>query len=149
MLELTTAFVRRGEEVMVVRQAGGSLKEVLRGVLTAYLEDLFSDPNAYQLVYELTLYLERNPEFAEMVRNEYLGYGEFDVALLTKAANVSGATWTAPVSDLAKHMAIVVDGVTMEWLALRDDERARRHVELLGDFLLKSAAEIPEGHENP
>ena len=40
-------------------------------------------------------------------------------------------------------MAIVVDGVTMEWLALRDDERARRHIELLGDYLLGSAAEDP------
>jgi AcrR family transcriptional regulator len=118
-----------------VSQIRGTLRDVLSAGFAAYLDDVFTQPGMHRLNYELTVFLLHEAESADITRHQYLGYPDIAETFLSGAAAVAHSTWTVPVRTLSEHVAVVIDGVTLEWLSVRDDERARRHFELLTDFL--------------
>ena len=58
--------------------------------------------------------------------------------LLERGAEVTGVEWTMPIEQLARILIAITDGLTVAWLADRDDEAAG----LLMDFAAESIAAL-------
>jgi AcrR family transcriptional regulator len=141
MTEVIGAFLSRSERVMLVSTREGDLDDVLRGVFAAFLDDMVERRAVFQMGYELLFYLLRDEQLAPIAAQWYLQYGDIIVQSLARVAEVARATWTAPVTELARHAALYIEGVTIEWLAVGDDERAHGHLEALVDYLMDFAGD--------
>ena len=110
-------------------EPGASRRELIRSGLTAYWKHVTTHPLEHLLTYELTQYCLRTPGYADVARSQYDHYGLTFVNIL-EALGVAGRV---PLEDVGRYLAVVVDGLTADWLARRDDEQALRMLDLLGD----------------
>ncbi|MBX3194724.1 MAG: TetR family transcriptional regulator C-terminal domain-containing protein [Microbacteriaceae bacterium] len=110
--------------------AGGLLaqaetpRDAIRGALNGYLDHVRSDPGAEQAMFELTQYALRTPELADLPAEQYRRYHELVADLLEAGASSLNIEWSIPVPDLARLMVTLTDGLTLAWLADRDDAAA-------------------------
>ncbi len=121
----------------------GDLRSALRGGLDAYLTLLAADPGREQGMFELTQYALRTPTLAHLARAQYERYHALAADLLEHLATEVGVRWGRPVSELARLLVALTDGLTLAWLADRDDEAAHRLADVAVDALL-AHAEIGE-----
>ena len=107
----------------------------VRAGLLAYWEHVTAHPAEHLLTYEVTQHCLRDPELAEVARSQYEHYGTVIAEqLLDGASAASGPA----LEVVARYLAVVIDGLTLDWLARRDDAQAlavletvAAHVELL------------------
>ncbi|HWJ82726.1 MAG TPA: TetR/AcrR family transcriptional regulator [Nocardioides sp.] len=103
--------------------------EMVRAGLAAYWDHVTSDPDHHLLTYELTQYCLRTPGLEEVARHQYEHYGHTFVVLL----ELLGLEPSIPLPDLGRYLAVMVDGLTLDWLARRDDASAARTIALIVD----------------
>lgn len=109
--------------------ADASPRDLVRAGLTAYWDHVVADPAHHLLTYELTRYSLRTPGLEEVARHQYEHYANaFEVVL--EALEVQPKI---PLQDLAHYLAVVIDGLTLDWLARRDDAGAARMLDLVVD----------------
>ena len=127
---------------MAVTMAGSQapLGEVLKQGFEAYLGDLRENAGLHQLTYELALNQLRDPDLHQLALRQYAGYEKMTAEFLRSAATSAQCEWTHPVSFLARYVASVLDGATLEWLVNRDDEQTRGSFEALSEYLVGCAA---------
>jgi AcrR family transcriptional regulator len=104
-------------------------RDLVRAGLTAYWDHVTSNPERHLLTYELTQYCLRSPGLEEVARHQYEHYGDTFV-MLFEALGFQGSI---PLVDLGRYLSILVDGMTLDWLARRDDASAQRTIELIVD----------------
>ena len=107
---------------------GADLAEVLTEGFLAYLELVRRDPHREQAMFELTQYALRTPGLEALAATQYRAYLDTAEHLLVVAAGHAGARWTSPVAELARLLVALSDGVTISWLADRDDAAAHRTI---------------------
>ncbi len=130
MLEVAQQFRRHFLELFTLTEGlEGDAHAVVSAALTAFLDDVASDPDIHQLTYELPLYALRDDELGGIARRCYEDNELVAAEFLRTAAGIAGCEWTVPVARLARYLAVAVDGTVLQWLMLRDDERAREHIE--------------------
>lgn len=112
-------------------EPGAPRRELIRSGLTAYWDHVTTHPLEHLLTYELTQYCLRTLGYAEVARHQYEHYGLTFVSIM-EALGVAGKV---PLEDVGRYLAVVVDGLTADWLARRDDAQARRMLDLLGDHV--------------
>jgi len=123
--ELLEAVIRTivGKTVTLAEASivpGADVLEMLRGAIRAYWQHVTSNPEEHLLTYEVTQYCLREPGLAQVAVHQYEHYASAYLALFDSA----GYTSTWPVETLARYLAVVFDGVTLDWLARRDEESA-------------------------
>lgn len=118
-----------GEEPRDVRDA-------IRLALAAYLRLVTDDPGREQGMFELTQHALRTPGLDDLPRRQYLGYHELAGELLGVLTRRFDVDWDAPRDDLARFVVVLTDGITLAWLADRDDAAAERAIELATTALL-------------
>jgi AcrR family transcriptional regulator len=91
--------------------------ELIRSAMSAYWSHVIAHPAEHLLTYELTQYCLREPEFEHVARHQYEHYANAFLALLDSA----GLTSTWPMETLSRYLAVTLDGLTLDWLARRDD----------------------------
>jgi AcrR family transcriptional regulator len=146
MLEVAQQFRRRFTDMLAL--AGGlegDVHNVLRSALTTFLADVAEHPDVHQLTYELPLYALRDDELSGIAPRCYADNEIVAAEFLRTAADVAGCVWTEPVDKLARFLAVAVDGTVLQWLMLRDDERAREHVEDIARYLASRARSREDG----
>ncbi|WP_255513510.1 TetR/AcrR family transcriptional regulator [Homoserinibacter sp. GY 40078] len=146
LLRDVVALVVEGESDAALAEllAGADdVPTVLRRTLGAYLEHVRTAPGREQAMFELTQYALRTAELADLPAAQYARYHATAEALLTAAEQHLGIRWSAPVSDLARLVVTITDGVTLGWLADRDDAAADRTLDLA------TAALAPFAHPAP
>lgn len=114
--------------------------DAIRRTLTAYLDHVRAAPGREQAMFELTQYALRSPELADLPAEQYARYHALAAEVLTAAEAHLGIRWTVPVADLARLVVTLTDGVTLAWLADRDDAAALRTIDLAADALTAFAA---------
>ena len=129
------------------------VRETIRLALSAYLELVRSDPGREQAMFELTQYALRNPKLDDLPADQYARYHGVAEGLLDAGARRLGIRWTVPTRDLARLLVTLTDGITLAWLATRDDAAAERAIELaasaltvFADGLVTPSAPIPSAH---
>jgi hypothetical protein len=63
--------------------------------------------------------------------------------LLVGGAAAAGVIWTRPVTEVARLVVTITDGVTLAWLADRDEAAARRVIDFAADSIATLAQPIP------
>jgi len=104
--------------------------DAMRRTLTAYLDHVRTAPGREQAMFELTQYALRTPELDDLPAEQYARYHATAQALLTAAETHLGIRWTVPVADLARLTVTITDGITLAWLAERDDQAALNTIDL-------------------
>ncbi|CAN5126066.1 hypothetical protein BH11ACT3_BH11ACT3_10750 [soil metagenome] len=150
VVELVVA--EEGTAAAALLQHASSIREAVLLALRGYLDHVRSDPGHEQAMFELTQYALRTPALADLPAEQYARYRELAAGLLEIGAAAVGATWRIPVADLARLMVTLTDGITLAWLADRDDAAAERSIEIAADTLVvlstqnSSRENVPKEH---
>ncbi|KAA6216094.1 TetR/AcrR family transcriptional regulator [Streptomyces filamentosus] len=122
--------------VMKAVEPRGTLRETVRAALRTYWEDVTGHPDAHMLTYDLTQYALREPGFEHLARAQYEQYVRSATALVEQVVAALGVEPKVPVRTLARHLAAAVDGMTLQYLVLRDERAAEEQLELTADQLV-------------
>lgn len=113
-----------GHYVMLVREAirpRGTLRETVRAGFQAYWDHVSAHPGEHMLTYELTQYALREPGFEHLARRQYEMYQATYADLIEQLRLSMGFELTVPVPVLARYLAAMTDGLTLNFLVLGDD----------------------------
>jgi AcrR family transcriptional regulator len=108
----------------VVRQAirpRATLEATVRAGFQAYWDHVRAHPDEHMLTYELTQYALRQPGFEHLARRQYELYGETYTQLIDQLCRTMGFRLRVPASVLARYLAAVTDGLTLNYLVLGDE----------------------------
>jgi AcrR family transcriptional regulator len=119
----------------------GSIREAARLALTAYFALVRRDPGHEQAMFELTQYALRTPGLDRLPAEQYARYRTLAIELLDAATARYRPDWRVPVPELARLLVGFTDGLTLAWLADRDDAAAERSIELAADTIAMFANE--------
>ena len=134
VVELVVAEEGNAALSSLLREAP-DVHETIRLALTAYLELVKSNPGREQAMFELTQYALRAPKLNDLPADQYDRYHGVAEALLTAGAHRLGIRWSVPTKDLARLLVTLTDGITLAWLATRDDDAAERSIDLAATAL--------------
>ncbi|GGD05355.1 TetR/AcrR family transcriptional regulator [Nocardioides daphniae] len=90
--------------------------------LMAYWAHVTAHPDEHQLTYEVAQHCLRDPELAEVGRTQYDHYAGVIAGHLR--TNVPGASESPALEEVSRYLAVVIDGLTFDWLVRRNDEQA-------------------------
>ncbi|MFF5365710.1 TetR/AcrR family transcriptional regulator [Streptomyces sp. NPDC013187] len=113
-----------GHYVTVVKEAirpRATLEETVRAGFQAYWEHVRAHPDEHMLSYELTQYALRRPGFEHLARRQYELYAEAYTELIDQLRQAMGLRLRVPVPVLARYLAAMTDGLTLNYLVLGDD----------------------------
>jgi AcrR family transcriptional regulator len=114
-------------------EVGGNLRDSIRGALGVYWQHVLANPAEHQLTYELTQYVLREPGLAAVATMQYDAYAAAYVEVFERLHELLGVESAWPVTELATYFASLVDGLTLNWLVLRDDAAAERVLDRMAD----------------
>lgn len=109
--------------VSVVQEAllpKATLEETVSAGFRAYWDHVRANPEAHMLTYELTQYALREPGFEHLARRQYELYGEAYAELIEQLRKDMDLELRVPVSVLARYLAAMTDGLTLNYLVLGD-----------------------------
>ncbi|MFJ4819769.1 TetR/AcrR family transcriptional regulator [Streptomyces sp. NPDC088801] len=113
-----------GHYVTVVKDAirpRATLEETVRAGFQAYWDHVRAHPDEHMLTYELTQYALRRPGFEHLARRQYELYAEAYTELIDQLRKSMGLRLRVPVPVLARYLAAMTDGLTLNYLVLGDD----------------------------
>ncbi|MGW2565949.1 TetR/AcrR family transcriptional regulator [Streptomyces sp. NPDC001537] len=110
--------------VTVVKQAlrpRATLVETVRAGFQAYWDHVRAHPDEHMLTYELTQYALREPGFEHLARRQYELYGAAYTELIDGLRRTMGLRLAVPASVLARYLAAMTDGLTLNYLVLGEE----------------------------
>lgn len=113
-----------------------SVEDMMRAGLETYLRLLVRNPERELAVVELSLHGARHDP--RLAAEQWESYFAQAAESLERGASLCGAVWIQPVDQIARSLISVLDGLTLTWLATRDEAGLRRHI----GFLAKSFAAL-------
>ena len=143
VVELVVAEEGNAALAPLLAQAG-SIRDATVLAMSAYLELVKRDPGREQAMFELTQYALRTPGLDDLPAEQYARYHALAIELLETATAQHHPDWRVSMPDLARLLVNFTDGLTLAWLADRDDAAAARSIELAAD-----AIEMFSQHRTP
>ncbi|MFJ6938611.1 TetR/AcrR family transcriptional regulator [Streptomyces sp. NPDC101118] len=116
---ITEHSVSRVREALRPR---ATLQETVRAGFQAYWDHVAAHPGEHMLTYELTQYALRQPGFEELARRQHELYRDTFAELIEQLRGVMGFELRVPVPVLARYLAAMTDGLTLNYLVLGDAE---------------------------
>ncbi|MBT2417033.1 TetR family transcriptional regulator C-terminal domain-containing protein [Streptomyces sp. ISL-22] len=110
--------------VTVVKEAlrpRATLEETVRAGFQAYWDHVRAHPDEHMLTYELTQYALRQPGFEHLARRQYELYAETYADLIGRLQRAMDLRLRVPVPVLARYLAAMTDGLTLNYLVLGDE----------------------------
>lgn len=99
----------------------------LRASVMAYWDHVTAHPAEHLLTYEVTQHCLRDPDLTDVARIQYDHYAEVIADHLRQMLGEQADD--AQVRVTARYLAVVVDGLTLDWLVRRDDAEAHAVLE--------------------
>lgn len=146
MIRELVAFVVGDEHLAIAAslRPGADVRSAIRAGLQAYFDLVVSEPGREQTMFELLHYALRTPELADLPSFQYGSYRRVVTEVLLAGAEHGGVEWSIPVDDLARLSVALTDGLTLGWLADRDDAAAARLMDSMADALAAFARPLAE-----
>ncbi|MEU9390107.1 TetR/AcrR family transcriptional regulator [Streptomyces sp. NPDC048324] len=110
--------------VIVVKEAlrpKATLEETVRAGFRAYWDHVRAHPDEHMLTYELTQYALREPGFEHLARRQHELYAGAFAELIERLRLDRDLELKVPVPVLARYLAAVTDGMTLNFLVLGDE----------------------------
>jgi AcrR family transcriptional regulator len=110
--------------VQVVKEAirpKTTLHETIGAGFQAYWDHVTTHPGEHKLTYELTQYALRQPGFEHLARRQYELYRDTYGELIEQLSRSMDFELRVPVPVLARYLAAMTDGLTLNFLVLGDD----------------------------
>lgn len=128
MMRELIAHVVAGEStaVFAALDPDADIRTALRTGLGAFLDYVVADPGHELVMQELMQYALRTPGLEHRAAEQYAAYQRAITELLVAGASGAHVMWTLPVAEVARLVVTVTDGVTLGYLADRDEVAARR-----------------------
>lgn len=123
-------------------RAGVDIRATVRSALQAYFDLVVADPSREQAMFELLHYALRTEGLADLPAAQYRSYRSAALELLQVGAERAGVRWTMPLEDVARLVVTLTDGLTLGWLADRDDAAAGRVMDAAADALAALAEPV-------
>ncbi|MFF5445554.1 TetR/AcrR family transcriptional regulator [Streptomyces sp. NPDC012888] len=123
----------------VVKEAirpAGSLRETVRAGFQAYWDHVSARPGEHLLTYELTQYALRRPGFGHLARRQYELYTATYAELIEQLRADMGFGLRVPVPLLARYLAAMTDGLTLNFLVLGDADAAAEMLDAVTEQVL-------------
>ncbi|WP_371501735.1 TetR/AcrR family transcriptional regulator [Kitasatospora sp. NBC_00374] len=137
LLESVIATITE-HSVTMVREAirpRATLRETIRSGFQAYWDHVAANPGEHMLTYELTQYALRQPGFEQLARRQYELYSAAYIELLDRLGHLGGFELTVPADVLARYLAAMTDGLTLNFLVLGDAEAATQILDMIADHV--------------
>jgi AcrR family transcriptional regulator len=115
---------------------GRTLETTVRGGLQAYWDHVTAYPDEHRLTYELTQYAVRTPGFEDVARRQYERYLDANREFIEQLQRTYPLEIDQPVPVLARYVASLLDGVTLNYLVLGDATGAGEVLDLVTAHLL-------------
>lgn len=112
-----------------------TLRETVRAGFQAYWDHVVASPGEHMLTYELTQYALRQPGFEHLARRQYELYCETYAELLEELRRTTPFELSVPVVSLARYLAAMTDGVTLNFLAVGDEKAAAGILDMIADHV--------------
>ncbi len=130
MLGEIISTVTRSENEAVLEavqiQDATDFTETIRLALLAYLDFLVENGPREHALLELTHWALHTERMRRLAVDQYAAYRASAAALAEHIAGLWGYEWTEPLELIARHVVMITDGVTMNWLVDHDTEQAKR-----------------------
>ncbi|MEU3280035.1 TetR/AcrR family transcriptional regulator [Streptomyces antibioticus] len=101
---------------------GVTLEETVAAGFRAYWDHVRAHPDEHMLTYELTQYALRQPGFEHLARRQYALYAEAYAEIVEQLRRDRDLRLQVPVSVLARYLAAMTDGLTLNYLVLGDED---------------------------
>lgn len=105
--------------------ADGGFEETASALAAALWRTVREQPESHQLLTELTMFALRSPALSEALEAHYRGVTEVTARLIIEAAERTGQPLAQPVDAIARFFLAGFDGLTLQHLALPDEEAER------------------------
>ena len=137
MMRELVAFVVQDEQRVSLEalDPDADIRSAVRAGMQAYFELLRAHPSREQALQELVQYSLRTPELEHLPRAQYASYFHTARVLLERGAENAGVQWSLPIEQLARILIAITDGLTVAWLADRDDEAAGTLIDFAADTI--------------
>lgn len=137
MMRELVAHIVEGESQAVVAKLTGTtdVRSAVRAGLQAYFDTLTAEPHREQAMFELLHYSMRTEELSDLPRAQYEMYRRTAGELLRVGAEAFGATWRLPLDHMARLLVTFISGLTLAWLADRDDAAATATMDFAADSI--------------
>ncbi|MEU2156200.1 TetR/AcrR family transcriptional regulator [Streptomyces sp. NPDC019396] len=99
-----------------------TLRETILSGFRAYWDHVSANPGEHMLTYELTQYALRQPGFEHLARRQYAMYSATYTELIQQLRASMGFEPRVPVPVLARYLAVMTDGLTLNFLVLGDEQ---------------------------
>lgn len=117
-------------------QPSSGVRDAIRAALHTYWDHVLAHPAEHMLTYELTQYALRQPGFEYLARRQYEQYAEANAAMIGQLRTRLGLTLTVPDETLVRYLATVIDGLTLNFLVLGDDDGAATVLDTVADHVV-------------
>ncbi|MGG8405561.1 TetR/AcrR family transcriptional regulator [Streptomyces sp. 12297] len=124
--------------VGVVKEAirpRATLRETVRAGFQAYWDHVAAHPGEHMLTYELTQYALRRPGLEHLARRQYEMYTDTYTALIEQLGDSEDFDLSVPVPVLARYLAAMTDGLTLNLLVLGNDAAAAAVLDMINDHV--------------
>lgn len=147
MMQELVAHIVEGEGKAVAATLVGitDIRAAVRAGLQAYFDTLTAEPNREQAMFELLHYSMRTAELSDLPRAQYKMYRRTASELLQVGADAVGATWQHSLDHMARLLVTFISGLTLAWLADRDDAAAAATMDFAADSI--AALAVPNSTE--
>ena len=137
MMRELVAFVVADEQRVSLEalDPDADIRSAVRAGMRAYFELLRAHPSREQALQELVQYSLRTPGLEHLPRAQYASYFHTARVLLERGAENAGVQWSLPTEQLARILIAITDGLTVAWLADRDDEAAGTLIDFAADTI--------------
>ncbi|MFE5495718.1 TetR/AcrR family transcriptional regulator [Streptomyces virginiae] len=122
--------------ITVAREAirpRATLRETVRAGFRAYWDHVAANPGEHMLTYELTQYALRRPGFEHLARRQYQLYSDTYTELIEQLRRLMPFELRVPVPVLARYLAAMTDGLTLNHLVLGDAEGVEAVLDMIAD----------------
>ncbi|MEU7006563.1 TetR/AcrR family transcriptional regulator [Streptomyces sp. NPDC046332] len=123
-----------------------TFRETIRAGFEAYWEHVRAHPGEHMLTYELTQHALRTPGFEPLARRQHERYAEIYQELIEELDASMVLELLVPVPVLARYLAAVTDGLTLNLLVVGHDEDSAALLDLVTDQV---AALVRDGADGP
>ena len=113
----------------------GTLAGAIYRALLAYWELVEAEPDAHQVLYEITTTALRVPGMADLAVAQYGHYYTGAEQAVAEIARVRDVEWNVPTPVLARQVVTILDGLTLQYLVDRDGSGARATLRAFADDL--------------
>ena len=137
MMRELVAFVVQDEQRVSLEalDPDADIRSAVRAGMQAYFDLLRAHPSREQALQELVQYSLRTPGLEHLPRAQYASYFHTARVLLERGAENAGVQWSLPIEQLARILIAITDGLTVAWLADRDDEAADMLIDFAADTI--------------